>query len=70
MSGEGKTESVGNNPGVKDTCAQCRFFQPDCVPQVPGQCRRHSPAVLSLRAWPLVYQDDWCGEWRAKRIGA
>ena len=39
-----------------------------------GQCRRHSPqmnpvtatkAYLVEGAWPLVRDDDWCGEWRA-----
>lgn len=38
-----------------------------------GQCRRHSPALNPLSAksylvegvWPLVRDDDWCGEWKA-----
>jgi hypothetical protein len=39
-----------------------------------GQCRRHSPhlspvsvkkASLVEGVWPLIRDDDWCGEWRA-----
>jgi len=40
-----------------------------------GQCRRHSPHLNPLGpsskkahmvegVWPLVRDDDWCGEWR------
>lgn len=40
-----------------------------------GQCRRHSPSVNPATArayvvegvWPLVRDDDWCGEWRPVR---
>lgn len=32
-------------------------------------CRRHAPTIISLTdkvwsGWPLVADDDWCGEWR------
>ena len=39
-----------------------------------GQCRRHSPHLSPAGAqktymvegvWPLVRDDDWCGEWHA-----
>jgi len=38
-----------------------------------GQCRRTSPHLNPLSAksylvegvWPMVRDDDWCGEWRA-----
>ena len=41
-----------------------------------GQCRRHSPHLNPLGSsskkahmvegvWPLVRDDDWCGEWHA-----
>ncbi len=41
-----------------------------------GQCRRHSPhlnpagaasakSYLVEGVWPLVRDDDWCGEWRS-----
>ena len=37
-----------------------------------GQCRRHSPHLNPATAkayvvegvWPLVRDDDWCGEWK------
>ena len=32
-----------------------------------GECRRRSPVVLESSTshcrWPIVYADDWCGEW-------
>ncbi len=36
-----------------------------------GQCRRHAPLLNPVTAkaymvegvWPLVRDDDWCGEW-------
>ena len=38
-----------------------------------GQCRRHSPHLNPTTAksylvegvWPLIRDDDWCGEWKA-----
>ena len=38
-----------------------------------GQCRRHSAHLNPVRVksylvegvWPLVRDDDWCGEWKA-----
>jgi hypothetical protein len=34
---------------------------------VYGECRRRSPVVLagstSHCRWPIVYHDDWCGDW-------
>jgi len=46
------------------------------APLMWGQCRRHSPHLNPLGSsskkahmvegvWPLVRDDDWCGEWRA-----
>ena len=46
------------------------------TPMMWGQCRRHSPHLNPLGStskkahivegvWPLVRDDDWCGEWRA-----
>ena len=46
------------------------------APLMWGQCRRHSPHLNPLGpsaakahmvegVWPLVRDDDWCGEWRA-----
>src|SRR5260370_28490958 len=44
------------------------------APVMWGQCRRHSPHLSPINAtkaylvegvWPLIRDDDWCGEWRA-----
>jgi len=46
------------------------------APMMWGQCRRDSPHLNPLGSsskkahivegvWPLVRDDDWCGEWRA-----
>jgi hypothetical protein len=41
-----------------------------------GQCRRHSPHLNPLSAksylvegvWPLIRDDDWCGEWAPTQV--
>ncbi len=34
---------------------------------VYGECRCHAPVIQagfsSHSRWPVVYHDDWCGEW-------
>ena len=52
------------------------------TPLMWGQCRRHSPhlnplgpsskkAYMVEGVWPLIRDDDWCGEWRApSRVSA
>lgn len=43
-----------------------------------GQCRRHSPHLNPTTAktyhvegvWPLIRDDDWCGEWKALAVPA
>ena len=46
------------------------------APTMWGQCRRHSPHLNPLGSssknghmiegvWPVVRDDDWCGEWHA-----
>jgi hypothetical protein len=62
-----------------DKCLNCQFYDrrnarpTDGRAAMWGQCRRHSPHLNPLNAksylvegvWPLVRDDDWCGEWRA-----
>ena len=45
------------------TCAGC-LYGSDGV-----HCRRRAPTIISLgdkvwSGWPIVSEDDWCGEWR------
>ena len=62
-----------------EQCLNCEFYDrrnarpTDGRGAMRGQCRRHSPHLNPLSAkrylvegvWPLVHDDDWCGEWRA-----
>src|SRR5450631_4255143 len=61
-----------------EKCLNCQFYDrrnarpTDGRAAMWGQCRRHSPHLNPLSAksylvegvWPLVRDDDWCGEWR------
>jgi hypothetical protein len=74
-------ESSGETRGERNVekCLNCQFYDrrnarpADGRAAMWGQCRRHSPHLNPLSAksylvegvWPLVRDDDWCGEWRA-----
>lgn len=46
---------------VEQACANCRFFEPG----KPYRCLRFPPHRLeSSYGFPLVFKDDWCGEWK------
>jgi len=61
-----------------EKCINCRFYDRrharplDGKAQLWGQCRRHAPHLNPVTAkayvvegiWPLVRDDDWCGEWK------
>jgi hypothetical protein len=65
--------------GNVEKCVNCQFYDrrsggpTDGRAAMWGQCRRHSPHLNPLSAksylvegvWPLIRDDDWCGEWRA-----
>lgn len=63
------------------TCGLCRWFSKDEFAKqalVYGQCRRFPP-VRGTRendvagepfCWPIVEEDDWCGEFSQRTIGA
>lgn len=62
-----------------DKCVNCEFYDrrrarpTDGNAPMLGQCRRHSPHLNPATAmayvvegvWPLVHDDDWCGEGKA-----
>jgi hypothetical protein len=64
-----------------EKCVNCQYYdrrnaKPNegRTPVMWGQCRRHSPhlspavaqkAYLVEGVWPLIRDDDWCGEWCA-----
>lgn len=63
-----------------EKCINCRFYDRrharplDGKAPLWGQCRRHAPLLnpnpITAKAyvvegiWPLVRDDDWCGEWK------
>ena len=61
-----------------EKCINCRFYDRrhakplDGKAPLWGQCRRHAPMLNPITAkayvvegiWPLVRDDDWCGEWK------
>lgn len=69
--------ATGSNSNV-EKCVNCEFYDRrharplDGKAPMWGQCRRHSPrlnpatakAYVVEGAWPLVRDDDWCGEWK------
>ena len=64
--------------GNVEKCVNCQYYDrrrarpTDGKAPMWGQCRRHSPHLNPVTAkayvvegvWPLVRDDDWCGEWR------
>jgi hypothetical protein len=61
-----------------EKCVNCQYYDrrrarpTDGKAPMWGQCRRHSPHLNPVTAkayvvegvWPLVRDDDWCGEWK------
>lgn len=64
--------------GNVEKCVNCQYYDrrrarpTDGKAPMWGQCRKHSPHLNPVTAkayvvegvWPLVRDDDWCGEWR------
>lgn len=53
-------------------CLTCYFFrEEDGERNDEGGCHRQSPRpTLEIEfyksMWPIVSEDDWCGEWKSK----
>jgi hypothetical protein len=70
-------EAVVTSSNNVEKCVNCQFYDrrrarpTDGKAPMWGQCRRHSPHLNPVTAksyavegvWPLVRDDDWCGEW-------
>jgi hypothetical protein len=68
-------QAQGN--GSVEKCVNCQYYDrrnakpTDGKAPLWGQCRRHAPHLNPVTAkayvvegvWPLVRDDDWCGEW-------
>ena len=77
-------EKRRRNQGKRNVekCLSCQFFDrrnaraTDGRAAMWGQCRRHSPHLnpLSVKSylvegvWPLIRDDDWCGEWAPMQV--
>jgi hypothetical protein len=77
-------ESGGGTRGNRNVekCLSCQFYDRrngrpiDGRAAMWGQCRRHSPHLNPLSAksylvegvWPLIRDDDWCGEWAPMQV--
>src|SRR5215510_1000842 len=69
-------QAEGN--GTVEKCVNCQYYDrrnakpTDGKAPLWGQCRRHAPHLNPVTAkayvvegvWPLVRDDDWCGEWK------
>lgn len=58
-----------------ERCVNCRYYDPDSLGDEWGACRRRAPVPIPFHrledeggsaAWPEVYEDDWCGEYRPR----
>ena len=66
--GQAVSTNHGGSMNNKNTCPSCAFFLPH--QHGSGECRRHAPQPKTPRSfdeqdnavWPLVGEDDWCGE--------
>jgi hypothetical protein len=71
-------EAIATTTSNVEKCVNCQYYDrrrarpTDGKAPMWGQCRRHSPQLNQVTAkayvvegvWPLVRDDDWCGEWR------
>jgi len=72
------TEQQAPTASNVEKCVNCQYYDrrrarpTDGKAPMWGQCRKHSPHLNPVTAkayvvegvWPLVRDDDWCGEWR------
>ena len=57
------------------TCETCQYWRRDDKDTERGGCYRYAPRPQSMSgdspyvvSWPVSYIDDWCGEWREKKV--
>ena len=56
-------------PQVVRACANCQFYLKGALDQGSGECRIGRPFLStngSRRVWPVVFNEDWCGEFRPR----
>ena len=71
-------QAQAEGSSVVEKCVNCQYYDrrnakpTDGKAPLWGQCRRHAPHLNPVTAkayvvegvWPLVRDDDWCGEWK------
>jgi hypothetical protein len=81
----GSHAAAENGSAAVEKCLNCQFYDrkngkpTDGTAPLWGQCRRNAPHLNPMTAkpyviegiWPLVRDDDWCGEWKmlARALG-
>jgi len=58
---------------MSEQCSTCRFFGKSSAGSRHHVCRRHPPHPMmvggvSRSDFPVVLEDDWCGEWKGERV--
>ena len=55
----------------KENCSSCKFYKGWPIHPTSedkrgrGFCRRNAPVRQNMETtWPMVYERDWCGEWK------
>lgn len=56
----------------QESCGNCRFM--DWMSDSEGQCLRYPPSILRPNrpgiasaddyTFPIIYEHEWCGEWK------
>lgn len=50
-------------------CENCRYSEFENEIKGTMFCRRYAPRPgTDFEEWPLVWDEDWCGEWEEKII--
>ena len=55
-------------------CGNCRHWRLESAgtfgrPGALGECKRHAPQIVSnVARWPIVAQNDYCGEFAAAAV--
>src|SRR6516162_5602582 len=71
-------QAQAEGSSIVEKCVNCQYYDrrnakpTDGKAPLWGQCRRHAPHLNPVTAkayvvegvWPLVRDDDWCGEWK------
>ena len=67
---------------MTSACVNCRYWRADRTDPEVGYCKRYAPRpsmgaiirhdsgtaeTVDHAIWPLTMDDDWCGQFRAKR---